>query len=466
MPGRRLPEGATTALAGAAMGVVTGLALATAGGSLPGILLVGAVAVLGLTPLAVALGRQALPAWVALFGVLYPFARFPAEGPIVTFDRLFLGALLLGLLLEHRRRPRARQGVWLQRSFLALGAVFLLSAVATTAHRTANLAVWTDAFLLPLIVFACAREAGRDRDRVVALAGSMAFAGAAIAALGLAQRFAGLDLTPLLGSVDRFDTAIGEVRISGPFPAPEPFALVLLCCLAGTLIWMRARGPAVLLAGATAMALELTAIFFTYFRAAWLGAVLILLIAFVADQRNWSRRVAAIAVAAGGLALAFTIAAGNEDVRTRLQDQQNVSGRLATYERGIELFQRHPVSGVGFQEFEAAVREVPQTSFEGTRAIPQAHSSIVSTLAEQGLVGFLPLLAAAACAAIALRALWRRARDRLDRAVAIYVSGAALAFLAMSATLTMIYYGPPNMMMALLLGMVCGRLDGMSAARR
>lgn len=463
MPGRDLPEGVLTVLAGTLIGVFTGLALARTG-DLPSVLLVGAVAIVGLTPLAVALGRLALPTWVALFGLLYPFVRLPAEGPIVTFDRLFLGALLLGFALEHRRRPLAPETVWLQRSFLVLAAVFLLSALTTAADAISNLAIWTDAFLLPLIVFACARVAARERRQLAALAGAIAFAGAAIAALGLAQRFAGLDLAPLLGSVGRFDTAIGEVRISGPFPAPEPFALVLLGCLAGTLLWMRAGGSDALLPGAAALGLELTAIFFTYFRAAWLGAILILLIAFVASQHDWWKRIAAIAAAAASLTLA--VAVGDEDVRTRLQDRQNVSGRLATYERGVELFSRHPVSGVGFQKFEAAVREVPQERVEGVRAIPQAHSSIVSTLAELGLIGFLPLLACAATAALALRALWRRAADPVDRAVAICVSGAALAFLSMSATLTMIYYGPPNAVMALLLGLACGRLDALPTPRR
>jgi O-antigen ligase len=100
------------------------------------------------------------------------------------------------------------------------------------------------------------------------------------------------------------------------------------------------------------------------------------------------------------------------------------------------------------------------------RAIPQAHSSIVSTLAEQGLIGFLPLLACAATLALALRALWLGAEDRVDRALAIYATGAALAYLVMSATLTMIYYGPSNAIMALLVGLVCGRLDVLARPAR
>jgi O-antigen ligase len=436
---------------------MAGYALTRTSG-LPSIVLIGGVAVIGLTPLVVLLGRLALPVWIVLSAALYPFVRFPAEDPVVTFDRLFLGALLVGLVLSYERTPRAREGVWLQRLFVGLAVIFLLSALASV-HTSGNLAVWTDAFLLPFVVFLCAREAARDKRQLLSVAGAIALAGAVIATLGLAQRFAGLDLAPLLGSSSRFDTAINQVRISGPFSAPEPFALTLLSCLAGTLFWIRARGPAVLAPGLLFVGLELTAIFFTYFRAAWLGAVLILLIAFVADQRSWGRRFAAIAVAAIALVLASTIAAGNESVQTRLHDQQNVSGRVATWERGLELFDRHAVWGVGFQEFPEAVKELPEKGFEGVEALPQAHSSIVSTLAEQGIVGFAFLLGTAAAVAFVLRGLLSGARDPVDRTLAIDAAAAACAYLVMSATLTMIYYGPSNAMMALLVGLACGRLD-------
>lgn len=456
-------DGLLVALVGAGLGIATGLALSRAGG-LSSIVLIGAVAVVGLTPLVVSLGRMALPAWVVLTGVAYPFLRYPADGPVVTFDRLFLGALLVSFAIAYVRHAQSRESVWLQRSFLVLAAVFFLSAVSTGSQS--SLAIWVDAFLLPAIAFWCAREAAADRRQLLTIAGALAIAGATIATLGLAQRFGGIDIAPLLGSAERFDTAIGQVRISGPFPAPEPFALVLLSCLAATLFWIRSRGPAALLPGGLAVTLQLAAIFFTYFRAAWLGAVLILLIALVGGRRSWSGRVAAVAVAIGGLLIVSAAASSNDAVQTRLHNQQNVSGRFATYERGLELFERHPVSGVGFQRFEIAVREIPQISVQGVRAIPQAHSSIVSTLAEQGLLGFVPLLATVLSLALVLRALWLRARDRIDKGLAIYAVGAALAYLVMSATLTMIYYGPSNVMFALLVGLACGRLDALRRPTR
>ena len=457
LPRWGMPEGGPVVLLGVCLSLIVGLALARSGGSLPSIALIGGVAVVGFSPVVFSLGRLALPVWVALFGVLYPYARYPSGSPLITFDRLFLGSLLVAFALRHVRSRSARESAWFQRSLVLLVAVFLISAAS--ASQRSSLAIWVEAFLLPLIVFWCAREAARDRRQLVSVTGAMALAGGSIALMGLAEHFAGLDFAPLVGAVDRFDAAIDTVRISGPFVAPEPFALVLMICLAGTLFWMRARGPAALVPGAIAVGLELSAIFLTYFRAAWLGAILILLLAFVGGKRSWTGRIAAIVAAGVGLLLVSTLAGHSETVETRLQNQSNINGRIATYERGLQLFERHPVFGVGFENFEVALHQIPQNSYGGVRGVTTAHSSLISTLAEQGLFGLIPVLACVVSLALALRALWARAKEKIDRDLALYATGATLAFLVMSATLTMIYYGPPNAMMALIAGLACGRLD-------
>jgi hypothetical protein len=88
-------------------------------------------------------------------------------------------------------------------------------------------------------------------------------------------------------------------------------------------------------------------------------------------------------------------------------------------------------------------------------------------LAEQGIVGLLPLLVLS-FAVWQLIAAFRLFSFRSREATLLLgvVAGASLGYLIMSLTLTMLPYEASNTFFAALLGAACGRLDAIARATR
>ena len=109
--------------------------------------------------------------------------------------------------------------------------------------------------------------------------------------------------------------------------------------------------------------------------------------------------------------------------------------------------------------YEEVASALPPTVVSGVEALPQPHSSYVGLLVEQGVVGFLPLVAVFLAAWWLVRRLRRAASDDEDAMFAACVAAAGLGYAFMSLTLTMLPYGTPNTFLAILLGAAAARLD-------
>jgi O-antigen ligase len=227
---------------------------------------------------------------------------------------------------------------------------------------------------------------------------------------------------------------------------------------------MLVRGRQAYPLGVLAISLELAGISVTLFRAAWLGALLIL-IAGVGLRPGRVFRVVGVSLLAGlVLFLVYQQLQSNSTFEGRLQNTENIKGRFATYAQGVELFRRNPLTGVGVGQFGPAQAEVQVTVVGGVKAVQSPHSTPIGLLGEQGIVGFLPLLACVYFAAALLGRLRRWARDNADLALWGCITGAALAFVIMSLTLSMLPYGPSNAFVAAALGIVAARLNTLSGS--
>jgi O-antigen ligase len=140
---------------------------------------------------------------------------------------------------------------------------------------------------------------------------------------------------------------------------------------------------------------------------------------------------------------------------------------LATYEQGVQIFRRHPVFGIGVDRYHDVAMTLPPVVLRGVASVTYPHSSYIGTLAEQGLLGFLPLL-------VLTFAVWRliaalRVASFESREALLLlgpVAGVVLGYLIMSLTLTMLPYEPSNAFFAALLGIAAGRVDGLTAESR
>lgn len=438
-------------------GVCTTIGWAISAGGLP---MAGAAALCGGVLILLIVERlrfRTIVIWIALTGVAYPVLRYPRLHPIATFDRVWILATVLLLVLEPGPRRTARPSRVMAGSLVAFCVLFGARALASgpVIH---TLQEWLDAILLPTLVFVYARRVVRTRARLERLASAFVFAGITIGSIAVAERLFGFELASMTGGQPLLDPTVG-VRVSGPFTVADVLAVSLLVCLAGTLYMTQLRGRAYYLLGGVAITIELLGITFTFFRGAAIAALVIVVVAIGWRPKRYARLLGVAALVAAVAAVVLLQAGDNSALSGRINNTQNISGRLATYAQGIKVFASAPLTGVGIGRFYEAEPAAGTTLVRGVQAVPFAHNSYLEVLAEQGLVGFGAFLLLTAAAWRLLRALRRSARSRSDTLFAAALSGAALAYLLMSLELTTITSSTPNIMLASLLGAGAGQLD-------
>jgi O-antigen ligase len=436
------------------------------GGQRSTLFLIAVLLALPLVGIFASLGSWTLVAWPVLAVAAYDLIRIPRSGgtPIITFDHLWIPALVVYLALERRRFDRARATRLLSFSLACLVILFGLRSETTNFGLTGSNATWIDAIVLPAILFAASARYSVTPERTQRLAASLMIAGGILGAIGVAQRIWGFELASFAGGEVRFDQAVQETRISGPYSVPETYALSLVVCLAATMYWMqtRKRGGTFVWGGLFA-GLAIAGIALSLFRAAWIAGVVVIVASLGLRPRKFARALT-VAVLAGAIIVAATAQLEqNKTFSTRAKDTSNIYGRLATYEQGLQIFRSAPLFGVGVDRYHDVAAEWNPVEVKDVEAIDYPHSSYIGLLAEQGVVGFLPFLLLSVAVWRLLRALRAAARGPDSGVLAGSVVGAAVGFLIMSLTLTMLPYEPSNAFFAVLLGAAAGRLDALES---
>lgn len=445
----------------ALLSMVVGLSIVR--GGISSAILIAACVGIAMLPVFLALGFRALPIWAVITPIAYPFLRYPPGRALVSFDRIWIVAMLAVVLLQVRQPRRARESKVLTWAFVWLVVSYGLRSILTSNDRADAIEMWIEAIVLPAALFAVVRSWATDRSRVTAILGATAIAGVVISLLGIGEHVLGFELASRSGGQSRYDTVINLVRVSGPYSAPEPYALSLISCFAATLTWIQLRGRVAFLIGGSAAAIQLVAIFLSYFRAAWIAAAIVIIACVAVRPRRAARNAGMAALAIVLLYAAFAQVEQSSTVSERLSGtvaNQNVSGRFAAYQQGLQVFKSSPFVGVGVGQYAtAAISRASAVEVGGVNALPEPHSSFVGLLAEQGVVGFLPLVAVMIATYFVLHRLGKRARSREEVLLYSAAGGASLGYIVMSLTLTMLIYGPSNAFYAVMLGLATAQLD-------
>jgi O-antigen ligase len=429
--------------------------------------LVLAIAALGALFLITArVGVWTVLIWPVAAAALYPFLRLPHDHPIVTFDRAWVLASISCLILGRRAVRMSRPTRLVSLAFGWLVVSFGLRALFTSGPNLGFEAIttWLDAALLPVLLFMLARRLVTTRRRLHQLAASLALAGTVLASIGIAEKLLGFELASRTRGEVRFDPLIQTIRVSGPYPVPEVYGLSLVICLAATFYWMQVRRGNAYFLGVLLIGLQAVAISVTFFRAAWIAAVVVLVVA-LTRPRQYARTVAVVVFVAAAGFLAFTQLQQSQTFTMRTRNVANVHARIATYEQAIEIFRRNPFAGVGVDQYFNVASKLPEKTQEGIASVPYPHDSYLGVLAEQGLAGFLPLLASTFAVWFALGRLKKRVTDPEDATLSASGRAAATGYLLMSLPLYMVPYGPSTSFFAVFLGGALGRLDALDSGR-
>jgi hypothetical protein len=444
------------------IGLWAGMLLAK--GDAQSVLLLGLLGGAALFVIVTQLEFHALLLWLVVEPIAYPFLQFPRGHPIFTFDRLWIISMLGIVLVRTRYAQTSREARVFLAVLLWLISSFLIRVVFTTGLDLYAFRLWTDAFLLPTVLFVVTRRLMAGAESWTRAAGAFTVTGAILACIGIAEKVLGFQLssfygTTPIGITGPADVASGLFRITGPYPYSEMYGLALTICLAATLYWVRVQ-PRKLM-GSAVVALELVAIYFTFFRVVWIAALVICLMSFEVSPRRL-QRLYVVVVAVCALAIAASGPLRTSEFHSRATNTSNVNGRLATYRLSLDIFESAPLVGVGFSRFAAAEAEVGDVSVGGVQSLGYPHSSYFWLLAEQGLVGVLPLIVLTFAGWRLVRRLGRLARIREDLLLARVAGGAASVYVLMSLTLTMLAEAPPNAFLLVVLGAVAARVDVLS----
>ena len=459
-----LERGFTPVLVGGAA-FLSGMIVA--GGSLLSMAIFAAFGTAALVLSFAYLGPRVVWLWAPLSVITHPLNGFlPGDDQLVTFDRIWVTAMV-GLLLalgRARRQAKASHALWLALCFLSavVGVRTVLTPGEQPGDKLYMLRLWFDSLVLPLVLFEVVRRlVARDGRNAERAARSLMLAGALLAAIGVAEHFAGFTLTTLSESEARVEASQGIVRIAGPYAVPEVYGLSLLMCLAATLYWllMRARSAAAVIATVGLVALEVLATFFTFFRVGWISAIVVVVATTGLRPRRYTQFVGTLILAIAAVGLAFSFLERVPAVSSRIGNTDNIAARIATYQQGLEIFSSAPVFGVGATRYTDVALTRPQVFVDGVGSVDSAHSSFIGILAEVGIIGAVALLAAVVAVWRLTAALRRRARERADQVLYGAIVGATTAYLLYSLTLTMLPYGSSNALMACLLGIVAGRIS-------
>jgi len=454
---RRQFNGASTLTAVLLVWFAVGVALYSYRGDPLGLLI---LAVPLLICLAVTLAqhqRGAAVGWLLVSPLLHPLIYYPHGHAVLTFDRLWLLPLGLAFVMS-RSSPRPTRLGLLGRGGLAFVLLFGVRAASSGSQIQSSVVTWLDAILLPLALFLVVRQLAVTKANRLRMAGAMAWGGTLVAALGVTERLFGYELASLTGGVPRTDSGLpGVVRVSGPYNVPEVYSLILVSTLAATLYWWqssRRQGGLVTIA----VALQVVGLANSLFRVSWISGLLVLVVALGFRPRRLGRAVAAV-VGTALLGVFALLPLESSSVFTeRVGNTSNVSGRFATYLQAVDIFKTSPTVGVGIGNYNAVASQRDGVYIGGVRSLDFAHSSFLDVLAEQGVVGFLPLLAVAIGLALLARQLWRTGQSEEQKILAATVLAALIGYFTFSLTLTMITYGDSNAYFAALVGIGAGAL--------
>src|SRR5215213_6423620 len=213
-----------------------------------------------------------------------------------------------------------------------------------------------------------------------------------------------------------------EYRVASFFPHPNQLAGFLVMLVPLALGVMAATRNRVLRIAALLLAvLSIVGVVLTYSRGG-LVALIALPLILIRDKRSWP------------LIVLITLLAPSvwrdRVAEVAKTDQPEIATRLDFWAASLDMFQAHPVAGVGLDSFSDAYQalERPGRSYLGGGVLvaPEtAHNLYLNTLAEQGLIGIAALaLLLGSFFAMVLRL--RRAADARIRALAFGLLGSGV----------------------------------------
>lgn len=353
-----------------------------------------ALALMLALPAFLVLHRQPLmviPVWLVVsplvsttdgVGVRYVYWAVHRALPVAA-----LAALAVSRVLGFRARPLPRLG-WPEALMGGYIVVTLLSIGYTAPDARANAYLLYDTVVIPMCLYLVVRLSDPDHAEVRRLVPAVVVVLAVQVAIGLLS----WNLPGVLP--DEWVRKAGE-RTTGTLRSADVFGTTMAFCglfLLHVGVWTRRR-----VGRAAAIALFLLAtlmIFLSFSRASWLAGLLAATGALLVYRRQLGRvalfaaPVLLLVWASGVLTQQFDLA---EYRLSSAQSEESALSRLPAAQAALRMLDREPVVGWGYQNFDVYSRPFQGQvgDLVGATKPHASHNLYLTTLAEQGITGFV-----------------------------------------------------------------------------
>jgi hypothetical protein len=339
--------------------------------------------------------------WVVLFPFGYYFLSFPRKGSLITLDRVLIMGLLLAALSYRKGKTYAVPAVlkragWSWVIFLGGAALSIILLSKEKLGPARNL---VDSFMLPAVLGWFILTRFDVRRYMSQLHLSLSLMSLLVAAVGLAELYVQDDLMAFSAGTFYKVDADGQLllRVNGPFETNSSFAIIGLTLFLLLLYFKRSMpemSASRNIVHRIALMCALTIALLPLFRSVMLSLLVMLGIEAFWFSRGWKKKAIFISVVTMALlvvlALRSLAPSGFED-RSK---SENLYGRIAQQAQTFRIFLEHPLLGVGFGNFTEAAESEQQSTFMDVASVDAPHNNLGAVMAETGMAGFVPYLAA------------------------------------------------------------------------
>ncbi|HEY63657.1 MAG TPA: O-antigen ligase family protein, partial [Caldilineae bacterium] len=355
-----------------------------------------AVTLVGLSAILLLVFMDPLDGFLAWM-VLAPYARFIyldiklGRGiPDLGLTRLCAGLLTLIILAQMARRQRQPLPInWIDVMALAFGVGLIISAFSAFVGPISAVQTVVDFFGIPMLIYYLARHLVRRPQDLERALTAMLIIGAYLAALTTHEQLTGVVLFRGGDWGTRYSPHIRKVIGLLGNPASMGTAQAVLLPFAAY-TGLYGSSPTRRWAGRLVTLMLLVGIGMTYVRAAWLAALVALLIFGVYDRRLRRVVLPAYLIVALLVFLFWGALSQSWVVRERLSSYRPIEYRLTAFSLTWRMIAHNPLFGIGYGNFgRAAMRLYGWDPDRNIYVDPSPHNTFLFILASGGFVALL-----------------------------------------------------------------------------